>query len=231
MYSETSFSSLTIQSLHTLISKYDHEAMLSSCLDIYVSFSKNWKIKYSLGTECCLCWRYIYTIVEICSFPGESTFILWNRECDIEITISIISLIPFSTEFYCHTILDSFRDIDGFLNFFSDLPCCMTIGTFFCDFFSFSMTRSTWSSLFHNPEDCLNPFANLSLTVTGFTLLCFSSLPTTMMTGGCLIVFDLATHSEDSIFERYLESHLDIFTDICTRSRFASSPTHTSTEE
>lgn len=231
MYAETSFSSFSIEPFHTFITKHDNESMLSSCLDINRAFSKDRKFDDSLSTEYCFSRRYMDTIVEICSFSCESSFIFWNCECDIEISASIISLVSFSTEFYGHTIFDSFWYIYSFFYFFSDFSSCMTITTFFCNFFSFSMTRSTCSSLFHNTKNCLNSFTNLSLSITGMTLIGFSSFSTTVMAGSIFIKFYLATYSEDSILEWYLESHLDILTYISSCSGSPTSSTHSTTKE
>ncbi len=205
--------------------------MLCTCLDIKSSFSENREVYRPLSTEDCFCWRDTNTIVEICSFPLESTLILWNREGDIEITISVISLISFTSKLDRHTILDSLWYIDRFFDFFSDLSGCMTIRTLFENFFSFSMTCSTSSSLFHHTENCLNSFTHLSLSMTRMTLLCFSSFSTTVMTSGRSIEFYQTTHSEDRIFERYPESHLDIFTHIGSSPRPATSTTHTTTKK
>lgn len=171
------------------------------------------------------------TIIQIGSFSRESTLILWNSECDIEISTSIISFIPFTTELYCHTVLDSLGNIDGLLDLFSNFTSRMTIRTLLSDFLSFSMTSSTCSSLFHNTKNCLNSFTNLSLSITGSTLSSFSSFSTTMMTSSRFIKFYLTTHSKNCIFERNLESHLNIFTNIRTNSRSPSSSTHPSTKK
>lgn len=171
------------------------------------------------------------TIIEICSVSCESALILWNSECNIEISTSIISLIPFSTEFYRHAILDSLRNINRLLDFFSNLTTRMTIGTFLCDFLSFSMTSSTCSGLFHHTKNCLNSFTNLSLSMTGITFFSFSSFSTTMMASSILIKLYLAAHPKYSIFKRNLESHLNILTHISSSTRSPSSATHTTTEK
>lgn len=231
MYTQISSSSLAIESFHAFTRKSNHESMLCPCLDIESSFSENRKIYRPLSTKDCLCRRDTDTIVEIRSFSRESAFILWNREGDIEITISVISLISFTTELDRHTIFDSLWYIDRFFDFFSNLARCMTMRTLLDDLLSFSMTRSTCSSLFHHTEYCLNSFANLSVSMTRMTLLCFSSFSTTVMTRSRSIKFYFATHSEDRILERYTESHLDIFTYIGSSPRPATSTTHTTTKK
>lgn len=181
---ETSFSSFSIETFHSLISKYNHESMLCSSLDINSTFSEDWEINHSLCTESCLSRRNLYTIVEIRSFPSESSFILRNRESNIEISISIISFISFSPKLDGHTILNSLWDINGLFDLFSYFSARMTIGTFFGDLLSFTMTSSTWTSLFHHPEYRLNSFSNLSLSMTRMTFFGFSSFATTMVTSG-----------------------------------------------
>jgi hypothetical protein len=140
--------------------------------------------------------------VEIRSFSSESTLTLWYRECDIEITISIISLVSFSSELDRHTILDSLWDIDRFLDFLTEFAMTMTMSTFLDDFLTSSSTGSTWSSLFHHTEYGLYSFTNLSVTVTAFAGFGFTSFTTTVMTGRRAVELYLATHSEYSIFER-----------------------------
>lgn len=179
---ETSLSSFSIEALHSLISKYNHESMLCSSFDINSTFSEDWKFDYSLCTESCLSRRNLYTIVEICSLPSESSFILRNGKSNIEISISIISFISFSTKFDGHTILNSLWNIDGLFDLFSYFSARMTIGTLFGDLLSFTMTSSTWTSLLHNPKYSLNSFSNLSLSMTRMTLFSFSSFTTTMVT-------------------------------------------------
>jgi hypothetical protein len=122
-------SSLAVKSLHTLTTECDQCSMLCSSLDLDISLTEYREIQRSVDTECCLSWRDMHTIVEIRSITSESTLTTRNCECDIEITIAISSLVPFTSDLDRHTIFYTFRDIDSLSGFFFELSLAMTIAT------------------------------------------------------------------------------------------------------
>jgi hypothetical protein len=124
-----SYSSLAIELDHALTTECDHRAMLCSSLDLDISLAEYREIESPSGTECCLSWRYMHDIVEIRSITSESTLTIRNRECDIEITVAISSLVPLTSDFDRHTIFDTFRDIDRLFYFFFELSLTMTVHT------------------------------------------------------------------------------------------------------
>lgn len=172
-----------------------------------------------------LCWRDRHREVEIGSVTSESSLSVRNIEGDVEITISIMTFVSFSSHLDTHAMFDSWRDIDRFLDLGMDFPLSVTVSTSLDDLLARSMTGSTRSSLFHHAKYRLYSLTYLTRSMTGGTLLRFSSLPTTVMTLGRTIKLNLATHTHDRIFERDLKLHLDIFSDITT-----TPPTSSSTE-
>ena len=167
--------------------------------------------------------------MKIRTLTCQSSFAFRNRKSNVKISISIISFISLSSKLDSHTIFYSFWYIDSFFYLFTNLTTCMTMSTFFDNFFSFSLTSRTWASLFHNTKYCLDTFLDLALPITSMTLLGFSSFSTTMMAGCSSIEFYLTTRSMNSIFKGYLDFHLDIFSNICllTTSRTPSSKSST----
>lgn len=81
-----------------------------------------------------------------------------------------------------HTIFDPCWDIDRLLDLGMDLSLPMTVRTPLGDLLSRSMTGATGARLFHHAKYCLHAFADLSRSMTGATLLGFSSFATTVMT-------------------------------------------------
>jgi hypothetical protein len=122
-------SSVAVKSLHTLTTECDQRSMLCSCLDDNIFFAEYREIESPFDTECCLRWRYVDRVVEICPFATESTLVFWNCECDIEITIAMSSFITFTSDFDGHTIFDALRDIDRLFGFFFDFSLTMTVAT------------------------------------------------------------------------------------------------------
>jgi hypothetical protein len=129
MDEEIASTSLAIESFHPLSAKCDHCCMLCACLDGDISLAEYREIESLLDTECCLRWRYMHRVVEICSISSESTLIFWNSECDIEIAVAISSLVSFTSDFDRHPILDAFWDIDRLFDFFFEFSFAMTIYT------------------------------------------------------------------------------------------------------
>jgi hypothetical protein len=113
MDDEIAGTSLAIESVHPFTTECDQCSMLCSCLDFDFFFTEYREIQRPLYTECCLSWRYMHNIVEIGSITSESTLTIWNRECDIEITATVGSLVSLTSDFDRHTIFDALGYIDG----------------------------------------------------------------------------------------------------------------------
>ncbi len=71
----------------------------------------------------------MHDIVEICTIASESTLTIWNRECDIEITVAVGSLVSLTSDFDRHTIFDAFGYIDGLSGFFFEFSFTVTVAT------------------------------------------------------------------------------------------------------
>jgi hypothetical protein len=126
MYDEVSSATVAIEPLDTLTTECDLSIMLCSSLDIDISLPDDRNIDTHINTESCLRWRYTNRIVEIRSISSQSTLLCWYNKCDIEISISIISFMTFTTEFDRHTIIDPFWDIDSFICLGSKFALSMT---------------------------------------------------------------------------------------------------------
>ena len=166
MEEEISSPTLAIESIHPLFTKCDYCSILCAWFDRDISLPEDREIYTPIHTEDCLCWRDMDTVVEICPLTSESSLFSWDGECDIEISISIISSIPFATELDRHTSIDSLWNIDRFLDLFSEFSFCMTVMTLVYHSLSSSSTAPTRTSLLHDTEHCLYPLSYLSLPTT-----------------------------------------------------------------
>ncbi len=201
MDDEISFMSFSIEAWDALITKCDFRTALGSVSDIEWFFANDWYLDHLGNSKSSLSRRYRDSIVEICSFAGESTLTLRYFKCDIEITIAIVSVVAFTADLYAHAIFDPRRDIDGFLDFFLEFPFSVAVCTGIDDLGSCTMTRMAGTCLFHDAKKCLDAFANLPLSMTRFAGFCSSTLSTAVMTLTLTIEFDLTIGSVDGIFE------------------------------
>lgn len=156
--------------------EFENLSMLCPGFDLYSAISENREFESFLGPENCLDRVDLEGIEEIRVLTGESIDGFWDRETHIQIAgFGPDSIVSFATELDRHAVIDPSRDVDFFLNLLCLASFSVTCYTLLCDNFPSSMTLITHTRLFHNPEDRLSSFANMSGSATYTTLLWFGS--------------------------------------------------------
>ena len=223
--------STTIETGESFTTKSHFCTRLSSCRYVEWLLPDN-RYLYHLGnSESGFSRRDRYSIVELSPLTSQSAFTSWHLECDIEVTITISTTMSLVTHLDTHTILYTCWYFDGFLDLFTELSLPMTVSTLLDYLLTCTMTRATWLCLFHHTEYRLYAFTYLSTSMTGSTCLSCSSLTIAVVAVNISVKCNLASCASDSILERYLESHLDIFTDICLASSSSPSTTKSPSKE
>jgi hypothetical protein len=113
--------------------------------------------------------------MEVGTVPNQSLLFLWDGKMEVEVARSVDSFVPFSSEFYGHTVFDSGGNVHRFFRFEHDVPLTPAMLARAVDNFSRSPATRTSNELFHGSEYRLYAGANFPRAVTVRARLGFGS--------------------------------------------------------
>lgn len=193
MEDEITCSTASVETRESLLTEYYLCTRLCSCSYIERLLADYGYLDYPRDSESCLCRRECHTVVEVESLACQSTLAIRYFECDIEVSVSITATMSLITNLDTHSILDSFWDIDIFLDGFVEFSLSVTVFTLFDDLLACSVTGMTWTLLLHHTEYRLHALTYLTTSMTGCTCLSSSTSTITVMTVNFSVERYLAT--------------------------------------